>query len=183
MDMQKELKELIYGDDFGAEVINQVTEQQNELEKKMHILKAASLAYQIEALVATDFFSKDDMQYLQLNCDYDQDNGRHMVEFHLADENNAIMVGYYDHQFNEQAEVLYQIFGNLDNFNFDLANSQLKYGSANLELKPGIKEEILTLFLDSELKKIYNTTKVQVEYNQMNAELPINNTNTKKIKM
>jgi hypothetical protein len=94
-----------------------------------------------------------------------------------------IVAGYYDHNDHEQAAALYCIFGILDDFDFDLADQKLRFDIINLGLKPGIKEEILNLFLDKELKHIYNCSLKEIEYTKMNSELPVNESNPKRLKM
>lgn len=177
MDIKKELQELKFSDDFGNDVIKQVRKQKEELEKAIHILKVVSLADKIEKLVATDLFNKDNIDSISICCEFEDHNNRHIAEFSLIDENGEIVANYYDRNDNEQAAILCSIFDDLDEFDFDLASSTLRLDSSELKLQPGIKEDILKLFLNIELKKVY-------DYNNMDVELPINEeNNSKKLKM
>jgi hypothetical protein len=181
--MKDELEKLMTSNDFGADVIKHAIMQQDELTKKIQILKVVAFADKIENVVSTDLFSKDGIEVMRVNSDYDDQQNRHIVEFHLFDQDGEIVANYYDHIGHEQGEVLYSIFETLYGFDIELATTKLQLNIINLELKPGIKEEILKFFLNENLKQIYDYTKKEIEYSKMNSELPVNDTNFKRLKI
>jgi hypothetical protein len=184
MDIVKELEQITESDNFGNDIILKTMHERDELEKKIQMLKTISLAERVESIVNTDLFTKEGMEFLQLSCEYDQDYGGYRAEFHLLDANKEIIASYYEAFENKQVEILHNIFENLYPFDFDWANPKFKQGSADIELKPGVKEHIIEVLLNNELKQIYNQAKIQISYNKMQLELPGNNEgNIKKLKM
>lgn len=176
MDIIKELEQISNSKDYGNDTIHKAIQESIELEKKIQMLRVISLVDKIEDIVATDLFTKDGIEFLQLTSEYDHDLQNHRAEFHLIDKDGGIAAGYYDFEDSEQARALYNIFEDLGLFDFDLANPKLKLETSDFELKPGIKEELLGLLLNTELKNIY-------DYSKMQLEIPYNDGTNKKMKM
>lgn len=173
MNIKEELQKLDSIDNFDIESINvikQIKFDQEELTKKLHIVKAVIFANKLEQAVSTDFFSKMGIRYLQLNRAY-TDNEGDVLRFYLLDKNNQGLFAHYDAHENEQTRAVYAMIEELHPF--EPENLNLKLFSSTLvsaELSPGVKEKILDLLLSTELKGEY-------EYNKMQGELPSNNTN------
>jgi hypothetical protein len=174
MDMKKELAALNISDNFGADIIKQVILQEQELAKKFHILKVTSFANQIEAIVNTDLFIKDDIKFLEIIYEADDHNGAtDILIFELIDKDGETVAGYYDAEDNRQAKIVHDIFEELHGTNLNLINPKLKKSDIRLELKPGIKENIMDALLNKNLKTIY-------DYNNIENIIEDSNKNTSK---
>lgn len=177
MDIVKELEQL-NSESFGADIIKQAQTEQEELAKKLHLLKTVSVANHIEKLVSTDLFSKFGLEFLQLSMNYDDREVGTTIEFFLLNEHQEREVSYYDASVSEQAEVLWNIFSDFGALREDLVSTQFrKKQYLDVRLEAGVKAGILDILLNDDLKKIY-------EYSKMQAELPsyIEN-NQKKMKV
>lgn len=177
MDIVKELKQL-NSENFGIDTIKQAQIEQEELAKKLHLLKTVSVANQIEKLVSTDLFSKYGLQFLQLSMNYDDREVGTTIEFFLLNEDHGREISYYDASVSEQALVLWNIFSEFGALREELVSDQFrKKQYLDVSLKVGVKEGILDILVNDELKKIY-------EYSKMQTELPSNNeAANKKLKM
>jgi hypothetical protein len=177
MDIKKELKQILSKGKVDDEVFVELSRQHEELRlqqiellKKEHLFKVIALANKIENSVEGDFFSKDGIQWLHIECPENQYG--YGIHFWLLDKSEETMINV-----DEQEKFIENLFSEIHNFNSDFANVEVISGYYYIELVPGIKEHILSLFLSDELKKIY-------EYNKMQIELPgKNKNNSKKIKM
>jgi len=175
MNLKEDLENLEKSDDFGDSLIQQAITEQEEIVKKIYMLKVVSLAKKIDDLTKSDFFSKDGIEFIQITYEYDDENFR--LEFYLVDQDEEIMGGYSDADGHKQIEALTEKFEAIYPLDLELVSSNLKGNSINFELKPGIKESIVNLLLNSELIKLYN-------YNKMQSELPQGNeASPRKIKM
>jgi hypothetical protein len=183
MNIKDDLEKLMTSNDFGDDVIKQVIIEQDEATKKLQILKVVAFADRMENVVSTDLFTKDGIEVMRVNSDYDDNQNRHIAEFHLVNQDEEVVASSYDYYDHEQAKVLYSIFKTLHGFDFDLATEKLQLTTVSLDLKPGIKKEILNFFLNKDLKYIYDCSMKEIEYNKMNSELTINDPSSKRLKM
>lgn len=187
MDIKEALNRMNSSDNFGDEVISELSEkirelskkiraierQKEELDKTMHILRVVFFADKIEELVNTDLFSKDNITKLKVNNVYNSNPGVDETRYDLVNENGEI-VSSYDYVEGEQGKILELIFSELAGLNVAFLNPNLRVKKmVSLSLKPGIKENLLKLFLNEDIKKEY-------EYGLMDLELPNSNNNGSK---
>jgi hypothetical protein len=183
MDIKKELEKFESANDYGSKLVNEMKTQVEELNKKVYLFKALTLAKKLEEKVNTDFFKNEEMKFIQLIVDRHETKTEHYkMMIGILDKNKELIVPTNDQGVNNNQtvwlmKVLKELLedGKLDNkfMNKEAIN---KHGSI-LELKSGIYQDILDLFLSKELKNTY-------EYNKMQTEIPENNeSNPKKMKV
>jgi hypothetical protein len=168
MDIKKELKQIILNGKVDDEVFadlarqnEELKKQQNELMKKEHLFKVISLANKLENAAKENFFIKDGVHWVHIECPENQYG--YGIHFWLLNKSEEMIDGV-----EKQEEFMEKSLLEINNFNPDYANEEVTSGYYYIELTPGIKEHILNLFLSDELKKIY-------DYNKMQLELPRNN--------
>jgi hypothetical protein len=168
MDIRKELKQIMLKGDVDDEVFaniarqhEELRKQQDELIKKEHLFKVISLANKLENAAKEEFFVKDGVYWVHIECPENQYG--YGIHFWLLDKSEGAMNGI-----DKQEAFMEKSLLEINNFNPDFANEEVISGYYYIELVPGIKEHILNLFLSDELKKIY-------DYNKMQLELPTNN--------
>ncbi len=173
MDIKNEIEELELSNDFGEQIIKNAIHEQEQIVKKIYLLKVLSLAKQVDDLTKTDLFSENGFEFIQITYEYDDQNFK--LEFYLVDKDEEIVASSYDA--DDQVEVLSDIFGSIYPLELDLVSHQLKGNTINIPLKPGIKNTIIQLLLNPELKNLY-------DYNKMQSDLPENSEkNSKRMKM
>jgi hypothetical protein len=183
MDIKKELKNFETANDYGSILVNEMKNQTEELNKKIYLFKVLSLAKKLEEKVNTDFFKNEGIQFIQLVVDrHETKIDYYKMMIGTLDKNKELIPpsnnqGIYNEPTLWLMAILKELLeeGKLDKKIMN-HNSIHQYGSI-LELKPGIHQEILDLFLSKELKNTY-------EYNKIDSELSTNNeNNTKKMKV
>jgi hypothetical protein len=175
MNINDKLKGVISNTCNVDNIINNIVDERKQLEISLHLFKIIKVADQIEKAVKEGYFNDPEVISITLVFD-DQDYVHFQTGFYLTNE--------YGTKYTEDDNVVYyekpisffsDLFNELGKFKIDFINEDCEYKT--LKLDTNIKEEILKLFLNEELKKIY-------DYNKMQLDLPINNeSNTKKLKM
>lgn len=168
MDIVKELKEFKSDKNCLDKLIDDIAMQQNELAKKSHLLKAIGVSSLIEDAVSEDFFKNAEVKNIQicLGHQYDDSTGdyEYRLIFALVDSNNVVIPrGKLPANSEQLQRFFHAIFYAIKDLSIDSYSEKLKDNSKHtLELKPGIKEEVLDLFLCEELKKTYEYSHMQL---------------------
>lgn len=175
MDIKNELKEITLNSDSVNEVIKSIMDEQEKLEKKLHLFNIISLADKIEKFVEEGYF--DNPKVISLNLVFDFQNYIYFsTGFFLKDEDNNIL-SMDDNKIYYEKPMLFfkEIFSDLGWFKVNFMSED--HEPKELILEIGIKDKILDIFLSEELKSIY-------EYNKMQIDLPDDNiSSAKKIKV
>jgi hypothetical protein len=175
MNVNDKLKEAIKEPENIDDIIKNIVDERNQLEINLHLFKIIKMAIQIEKAVKDGYFNDPEVVSITLVFD-DMDYVHFQTGFYLTneygekytEEDNAV---YYE----KPIEFFSEVFNELGKFKIDFINENCQYKT--IQLNENIKEEILKIFLNEELKKIY-------DYNNMQLELPANNENNpKKLKM
>jgi len=177
MDITEELEKIDNNPNAGDNIIEKALIEQNELLKKIHLLKVISAATKVEDLITTDLFKKEKIKSIQFILASSGDYN-YKIDFDLLNENNDIVASHYT-QYNKLAKNLNEIFTIIGEFDTKLINEQHFSDDQQpiTELNLGVREKIIDLFLCNELKKVY-------DYHRMKSELFTNNeVNSKKMKM
>lgn len=177
MDIRKELEQLKYNGKSADDIVEDMNQQyddlvkqQHELLKRQHVFRVMALANTMENAVKKGFFNIENLQWLEVEC-HETEYG-YDVAFWLMDKDNE----FISNKVLEQNEFILNSFNKIMNFNGDFAHKDFACGPYKMEIKTGIGEVLLNLFLSDELKKV-------LEYNKMQLELPSNESNTKRIKI
>lgn len=172
MDIQKELKELIYDKKSVYDLRDEINQEKIKLEKQMHLILALSISEKMEKAVNQNLFR----DFSFINYEIRFYSLKLSVKYSLKGKGNK---KYKTNISQELTEFLDEIALDMDLLDAKYRN-QDKLSNSNpehiLELKPGIGQEMLELFLSKELKTV-------LEYNKMQIELPSNNgLSSKKLK-
>lgn len=178
MDITKELKYFNLNDNYGINVIEDIEKQQKKLMEKMHLFTAISVAHEFEDTVATKFFERNGVYFFKLNFEFEYGMQGYLPNFEAL---NKSKIKIYEHYSNGQKtkETIFfnSIISKMIGINMNLVNRELKMEEIIFELKPGIGNQILNLFLTKELKAIYDCNKMQ---NDLENELEQTNKNINK---
>ena len=172
MDIKEELKELMNDDKSANSLMAEINQEKVKLEKKLHIIQVVSITNRMEKAVEEKFFNDFDfINYeirfysLEFSVNYTlQNKGKRTPSKNISPE----IVKFLD-----------DLSSDIQSLNPKYKNDRLSNLNREhkLELKPGIGEQMLELFLSKELKNI-------VDYNKMQLELPTNNDSiSKKLKI
>ena len=178
MDIRKELKQIAENNKSADDVVVDISQQyedlvkqQYELVKRQYIFRVMSLASGIEEAVQQGFFNIKNLQWLEIEC-HETEHG-YGTAFWLMDKDGE----FISSKIPEQSGFILHSFDKIMNFHGDFAQENFASGPHKIEIKTGIGEKLLNLFLSDELRKI-------LEYNKMQLDLPDNNdSNTKRPKI
>jgi hypothetical protein len=178
MDISEELKQIATNDKSADDIVTDINQQyedlvkqQHELVKRQHIFRVMSLARRMEEAVEQGFFNIKNLHLLEVEC-HETEHG-YDTAFWLIDKDGE----FISSKIPEQNKFILYSFDKITNFNGDFAQEDFMCGSHKIEIKPGIGEKLMNLFLSEELMKI-------LEYNKMQLDLPNNNdSNTKRPKI
>ena len=167
MDIKEHFKNIMNGKNVD-EVVEDINRQQEDLNKISHLFKSISLAKKIEKFLEDGRFKDDNIKYLDFEYVTIGYKGNE-INFWLVNEEESFIVNGLRH-------LVRAAFSCIEGFEDKYVNENFIHQEYRLEVKPGIGEQLLNLFLSYELKKIY-------EYNKMELDLPTNTNNIKKLKM
>jgi hypothetical protein len=170
VDIKEELKAIISNSRDTDDLVADIENQKFELLKKSHLLKTISFANKIENFVKNDVFVEKSIGFIELEYLYADLSAGQITFDLLTKDGQYIVINAHDHSLVKEA--LSHIIG----FNDEFVNNDFAGDSYKLELKNGVGQEIMDLFLSDELKKIY-------DYSKMQLELSENAGNHKKLKM
>lgn len=178
MDITKELEQMATNDKSADDIISDIdrqyedlVKQQHALVKRQHIFRVMSLASKMEEAVEQGFFNIESLHLLELEC-HETEYG-YDVAFWLINKDGESISS----KIPEQNEFILHSFYKIMNFHGPFAQENFASGPHRIEIKTGIGEELLNLFLSDELRKI-------LEYNKMQLDLPDNSdSNTKRPKI
>jgi hypothetical protein len=168
MNIIKELHEFKSDKDCLDKLIDDIAIQQNELAKKSHLLKAIGISSLIEDAVLEDFFKNAEIKKIQicLGHQYDDSTGdyEYRLTFTLVDSNNTVIPrGKIPINSEQLQKFFHTVFYAMKDLSIDSYCEKLRDNSKYyLELKPGVGEKILDLFLCDELKKVYEYSNMQI---------------------
>jgi len=170
MDIKAELKEIILHGADADNLVKDIAIQQEELLKKSHLLKVISFSNKMEKFVAENVFVDSDIGYLELESLYNaSDNAE--IEISFLSEHKKDYIG--------DKKLRYLIKGalkDIQNCSKEFLHESFNNKNYILDLKLGIGNKILEIFLSDQLKKVY-------DYSKMQAELSENNNQEKKLKI
>lgn len=177
MDIKKELEKLNSTKGFGENIIKDIINEQEELEKKLYLFKVMVLANKLEDAVGKDFFKPEQIASVKIFFEF-YDHIYVDTEFYLITESGEKVSESHNKIYYEKPILFFgELFGELGRNKVDFISSDNELKEIKIELKSGIKEKVLEIFLSEELKTI-------LEYNKMELDLPNNNeNNSKRMKM
>ncbi len=170
MDITKDLRRVMANDSSPNQIIDEIHKQQNELRLKAHLFKVLSLHKAIEETINDNTFKNTGIEFIHLEFLYDIDKDEHKgftVNYSLHDINNNIIPRFKVSQTNG---LFRKAFFEIKNVDINLTNSEELEKYHMFEVKPGLGDKLIDLFLNKELKTI-------LEYNKMQISLENNNGN------
>jgi hypothetical protein len=189
MDIKKELEDFENSDDCGDKLIANIKIKEEEFKKKGYLFKIISFSKKLENLIKQDIFSSNGIKFIRIrfnsvNNAYNKQV--YSVRYDFFNENRDIISCFtyndkHNRSLTKPAVSFNQLFDSCslnDGFSKNFVNSGIDDNDKYIfELKIGIAEEILQLFLSDELKAIY-------DYNKMQIDVPSNNNeNDKRLKI
>jgi hypothetical protein len=175
MDIKKELKEIENNPDCLEHSIKRVLLEQEELKKKLHLIKVIGLSNKIEKAVKDGHFKKPEIVAIQLVFEYYNDEN-YKIDFYLKTKENEYISEFSGEEaYNKQIRFLKKLLKDTGPFEINFMNRSKS--RRDIELKVGVKDNFLKIFLSKELRKIY-------DYNKMDLDLTVNDViPTKKLKI
>jgi hypothetical protein len=179
MEIIKELKELRDNKENIDKLMVAIAIEQEELAKKVHLLKVINLSIRIEDILSKDFCKNSELKNIQIKLSHEYDNNtrdyEEQVTCRLVDAHNCpVNISDAPGSSQELRQVLNNMFYSIRNLKVDLYNEDF---SSNipvfLKLEAGIGEKILDLLLSKELQRVYS-------YSQMELSLSNNEENNRK---
>jgi hypothetical protein len=171
MDITNDLKKILLNNKYGDEIVINIKKKQDELVIKLHLFKIISLSNKVEKAVNKNFFEGTNIKFIEMECLHDEDGL--FINFSLSDKNHTLIASSH---YPKQKIFFNSLFSHIKDLDVNLSNQILLKSYHILELKFGVGEKLLDLFLSEELKKIY-------DYNKMKIDLPNSNEKVKKIKI
>jgi hypothetical protein len=169
MDIREELKDLLYENKSAHDLRNEIIQEKVQIEKKLQIIQAISLAQKMEKAVKENLFSNFSLINFEIRFYSLTLSVKYSLKSKGKKNITPELIEFLD-EISHDIELLYAKYRNEKK----LSNLNPEH---KLELKPGIGEKMLELFLAKELKTI-------VDYNKIQLELPNNNDSaSKKLKI
>jgi hypothetical protein len=173
MDIREELKDLLYENKSAHDLRNEIIQEKVQIEKKLQIIQAISLAQKMEKAVKENLFH----DFTSITYEIKFYSLDFSVDYSLKIKNRKTHSKVLSSELTDFIDKIsldirllnpnYRNYDKLNNLN----------SIHTFEFKHGIGEEILELFLSKELKTV-------VDYNKMQLELPNNNESaSKKLKI
>ncbi len=178
MDITQELPNFNLANDYGSNIVEDIKRQQQELSKKLHIFSIVSFMNELEDKIGTKFFERNGIHFIKIMCEHEYDVG-YILSFESLNKSKiTISPTYSNGGYTKEALFLRDIFNKIKGINYNFTTRELTRSSEIiLSLEPGISEKILDLFLNEDLKKVY-------QYNKMKVDLPEStDNNSKKLKV
>ncbi len=165
MDLKQELDKISKNKNNVNSIINSLSGEREELDKKIHILKVIKIADAIDEIIKNGDFLQTEINYINLLNNYSDDYAyRIMVDVQSKDHR---VIYNYDLLNNsvESIKGIWELFRILDGFNITYVNEHFGENKRKIiKLDNSFKEELLDILLSRELK----TT---LEYYNMEKEL------------
>jgi len=156
-------------------ILDYIGSMQDSSVERKHLYKICNFAYRLEDKIAIDFFKKGGVDSIDIMCQYEFHDG-YVLYFDIIDKEGKIM-NKLDYRLKKLEQVKI-----IDSLVLDLKVFEKKFTNFKenicypLNLKLGISEEVLDLFLSKDLRTIF-------DYDIMQLELSSENNKTKKIKI
>lgn len=170
MDIKNELEEIMINDKNADDLVENINNQRNELLKKAHLLKVISCCQKLEKFIDKIPLLGKDIGFLDLEYIYTGASGG-KIDFSLTTKDQLYAIVNLN-----ITDIVKNAIEPIDGFPMEFVNDRFIGIDYSLELKAGISEQILDLFLSDELKKVY-------DYSLMQIELSHNDNNNKRLKV
>lgn len=157
MDISKELDQIDGDNEKVMPLINSLTKEREELDKKIHLFKVIHIVNGITEMLDKGELTKDDISSMKMGHRF-EDDGVFYISFLCYDKNGRVVkdVNWLGEQVQSliKLEELFQI---LTGFNSDYVNENYPPNTVEkVILKPGCEEDFLKLLLSMELKTALN---------------------------
>jgi hypothetical protein len=157
MDVSKELNQIDGDNEKVMPLINSLTKEREELDKKIHLFKVIHIVNGITTLLDSSELAKDDISSIKMGHRF-EDDGVFYISFLCYDKNGRVVkdINWLGEQVQSliKLEELFQI---LTGFNSDYVNENYPPNTVEkVILKPGCEEDFLKLLLSTELKTALN---------------------------
>jgi hypothetical protein len=180
MDLKEEFEKIGSTVDDIKPIVRDLYLQKEEMEKKIHLFNVISFSRGMIELLNTKVISSSNVSALNFRHYMDHETGMNNIMFDLVDlKGKEIDSEFLTEEKNDiWGDVMSLLSSNaLSSFDSSLVNSEFKENVIKtISLLENTENEIINLFLNSELKKVY-------EYHKMNDNLPINNAVGRKSKI
>lgn len=177
MDLTKEITEIMLDKKNPSNVVSDLVNEQEQLRKKIHIVKVLGVATELENHIKEGFFQKYGICFIHLIYARNYDGDGYALCVDICDSRHKIIEKNRAKDAKRYAEVfklIYNIFEPVSKLYKELVNSEFnEMEMSSIQLRHGISEDILTLMLAEDLKKA-------LDYNKMNVLMPQKDNSTVK---
>jgi len=165
MNLSEELKKIDENKNSINGLINALFDEQEELGKKLHVLKVIKIANDIDEMIKNDDFMKAEIIYMKLLNNYSEDYSyRVLVDLHNKDHKEISNYNLLNNPI-DSIKGIGELFSILDGFRPVYASDDFMENSRKIiPLDNFFKENFINLLLSKDLK----TT---LEYYKMEKEL------------
>jgi len=173
MDITKDLKRVMTKNASANEIVDDICNLQDELRLKAHIFKVLSLANKIDESINENALKNTNIKLISLEFlhEIDDDDRRgFIVNYSFHDVNNNLIPRFKISDLNASFT---KAFLEIKNVDINLTNKKELEKFHMLEVNETLSDKLLDLFLDKNLKTIF-------EYNKMQLSLEDSNSNKSK---
>jgi hypothetical protein len=176
MDISEELKQIKTGLGSHQMVLNNLLNERDEFNKKVHIFIVLNIANTIGEMVEANFFSDYSIDSLNISHKYNDEMFVNFIEFKVFHANlDVIEYAKFSQKNLEPIQKLIELFDDMYDFAYDNISEEFCETTKNLKLEKGVENKLLDLLLSKELK----TT---LDYSQLKISLENNSNPNKSIK-
>jgi hypothetical protein len=173
MDIENELKEIIYNHKTNDDVVIELENEIANLMKKSYLFKVIAAAEKIENIISDDFIKNNEIKSLIVQCPY---SAYYSIHLSLPNKRNTRMAQAKKDNIVKLIKMLGEHINDLTYIDPSWTNLNQYTHENTIDLKPGIGKQIFNLLLSKELISLYEYTKMQIE-------LPNNGNKKKEIKI
>jgi hypothetical protein len=157
MDVSKELDQIDGDNDKIIPLIDSLTKERKELDKKIHLFKVVHIANEITEMLNNDEFDKDDISSIKMGNRF-EDDGVFYISFLCYDKNGRVVKEL--NWLGEPVQSLIKLeglFQTLTGFNSIYVSENFPPDSVEkVDFHQGCEEKFLNLLLSTELKTALN---------------------------
>lgn len=157
MDVSKELDQIDGDNQKVIPLINSLTKEREELDKKIHLFKVIHIVNEITRLLDSGELAKDDIFSIKMGHRF-EDDGVFYISFLCYEQSGRVVkdVNWQGGQVQSLIK-LEELFQTLTGFNSDYVNENYPPNTVEKVIfKPGCEEDFFKLLLSTEIKTALN---------------------------
>lgn len=176
MDISEELTQIKTGLNDPQTVLNNLLNERDEFNKKVHIFIVLNIANTIKEMVDSNVFQEHDIGSINISHKYNSEIFTNFIDFQLFDANSN-KIEYIISSAEKVAvhQKLIELFNDLYDFSYDNINEDFCETTKNLKLVSGADEKLLDLLLSKELR-------IALDYSELKTSFADNKNNKKEVK-